>query len=120
MTPTLVFKDGEPMMATGAPGGARIITAVLHVILNVIDREMNIGSATDRSRIHHQWLPDYILYEPGLSEDTKTILKSKGHELVEFDWFARPQTVRIKNGWFYGYTDERMPGGGACSPDGGC
>ena len=120
MSPTLIFKDSDPMMATGAPGGARIITAVLNVILNVIDREMNIGDATDQPRIHHQWLPDIILYEPGLSEDTKVILEAKGHELAPFNWFARPQTVRVKDGWYYGYTDERQPAGGACAADGGC
>ncbi|MBT8472624.1 MAG: gamma-glutamyltransferase [Marinicaulis sp.] len=120
MTPALVFKDGNPMMATGAPGGARIITAVLNVILNVIDREMNIGDATDQPRIHHQWLPDVILYEPGLSDDTKALLEAKGHELIPFNWLARPQTVRVRDGWYYGYTDERQPAGGACSADGGC
>ena len=120
MTPTLVFKDGEAFMAIGAPGGARIITAVLQVLLNVIDRGMNIGDATDRPRIHHQWLPDQLLYEPGLSEDTKDLLTEKGHEIAPFEWYARPQTALVEDGWFYGYTDERMPGGGACAPDAAC
>lgn len=120
MTPTLVFRDGEPFMATGAPGGARIITAVLNVIINVIDRKMNIGDATDHPRIHHQWLPDELLYEPGLSEDSKKLLQARGHELTPFDWYARPQTAILEGQWIYGYTDDRIPGGGACSPDGGC
>jgi len=120
MTPTLIFKDGAPFMATGAPGGARIITSVLQVILNVIDRGMNIGDATDNPRIHHQWLPDQLSYEPGLSEDTKRLLEAKGHTLNELQWFARPQTVLREDGWYYGYTDERMPGGGACAPVAGC
>jgi len=120
MTPTLLFKDGEPFMATGAPGGARIITAVLNVIVNVIDRDMNIADATDHPRIHNQWLPDEILYEPGLSADTKKLLESMGHTLTPFDWSACPQTVMRRDGWIYGYTDTRTPGGGACSPDGGC
>jgi gamma-glutamyltranspeptidase/glutathione hydrolase len=120
MTPTLLFKDGEPFMATGAPGGARIITAVLNVIVNVIDRGMNIADATDHPRIHHQWLPDRLYFEPGLSEDTRALLEAKGHVLEPMDWYARPQTTVRRDGWIYGYTDTRVPGGGACSPDGGC
>lgn len=120
MTPTLLFRDGEPFMSTGAPGGARIITAVLNVIVNVIDRDMSIADATDHPRIHNQWLPDRILYEPGLSEDTRQLLQSMGHTLEPFDWYARPQTVVRRNGWIYGYSDTRVPSGGACSPDGGC
>ncbi|PQA86681.1 gamma-glutamyltransferase [Hyphococcus luteus] len=120
MTPTLVFKDGEPYLATGAQGGSRIITAVLQVIVNVIDRGMNVADATDHPRIHHQWLPDEILYEPGLSADTIRLLEAKGHTLEPFDWHATPQTLLWRDGWAYGYADERTPGSAACSPDGGC
>ncbi len=120
MTPALIFKDGAPFMAIGGAGGSRIITSVLQVIINVIDRGMNIGDAMEHPRIHHQWLPDQILYEPGLSDDTKALLKAKGHKLTPIDWYARPQVVLYKDGWSYGYSDTRMPGGGACSPDGGC
>lgn len=120
MAPTLVFKDGEPFMATGAAGGARIITTVLQVIVNVVDRGMNIADATDHPRIHHQWLPDTLYYEPGLSEDAKRLLEAKGHELTPLDWYARPQTVLYKDGWTYGYTDTRMPGGGACAAGADC
>lgn len=120
MTPALLFKDGEPFMAVGSPGGSRIITSVLQIIVNVIDRGMNIADATDHPRIHHQWLPDRILHDPDLSEDTQALLKAKGHKLEPYDWYSRPQTVLYKDGWIYGYSDERMPGGGACSPDGGC
>lgn len=120
MTPALVFKDGEPFMAVGAPGGARIITATLNVIVNVIDRGMNIADAADAPRIHHQWLPDLLMHEPGLSEETKAALEAMGHELFPLDWYSRPASAQVKNGWFYGYADTRIPGGGACSPDGGC
>ena len=120
MTPTLIFKDGEPYMATGSQGGSRIITAVLQVVVNVIDRKMNIADATDHPRIHQQWLPDEVLYEPGLSADTIRLLEKKGHALEPFGWYATPQTVLATDGWFYGATDSRTPGGGACSPDGGC
>lgn len=121
MSPTLVFNsDGDPLLATGAPGGARIITSVLNVLLNVIDRGMSIAEATDHPRIHHQWLPDALMYEPGLSDDTKALLEAKGHELRPLDWYARPQSVMFDDGWVYAYSDSRMPGGGACTPDGGC
>ena len=120
MTPTLIFKDGEPFLATGAPGGARIITSTFHVIVNVIDRSMNIADATDAPRIHHQWLPDYLMYEPGISEETKSALTAMGHVIKPLDWYARPATAQTADGWFYGYADSRIPGGGACSPDAGC
>ena len=120
MTPVLLFKDGEPVLATGAAGGSRIITSVLNVLLNVIDRGMNIADATEQIRIHHQWLPDQILYEDGLSEDTKKLLEAKGHKLTPFDWYARPQTAAYDGEWAYGYGDTRIPGSAACSPDAGC
>ena len=113
MTPVLLLKDGEPFLATGGAGGSRIITSVLNVILNVIDRGMNIADATEQRRIHHQWLPDQILYEDGLSEDTKKLLEAKGHRLTPFDWYARPQTAAFKDGWAYGYGDSRIPGSAA-------
>ncbi len=120
MTPALIFKDGEPFMSVGAPGGARIITAVFNVVVNVIDRGMNIADAADAPRIHHQWLPDLLMYEPGLGEETKAALEAMDHELYPLDWYARPASAQYKDGWFYGYADTRIPGGGACSPDGGC
>ncbi len=120
MTPALVFKDGEPYMSVGAPGGARIITSTFNVIVNVIDRDMNLADAIDAPRIHHQWLPDLLMHEPGLGEETKAALEAMGHELEPLDWYARPAGAQMKDGWFYGYADSRIPGGGACSPDGGC
>ncbi len=120
MTPTFIFKDGEPFLATGSQGGSRIITAVLQIIVNVIDRGMNIADAVDHPRIHQQWLPDEILYEPGLSADTIRLLEAKGHKLTPINWHATPQTAIASDGWFFGYADTRYPGSGACSPDGGC
>ena len=66
MTPTIVLKDGKPVLVTGSPGGSRIITAVLRVIVNVIDFHMSIADATTAPRIHHQWLPDEVVVESGL------------------------------------------------------
>jgi gamma-glutamyltranspeptidase/glutathione hydrolase len=83
MTPTFVLrKDGSLWFTVGSPGGPRIITAVLQVISNVIDYDMNIQEAVDAPRIHHQWMPDEIRFEPyGLSADTVSALSARGHKL---------------------------------------
>ncbi len=85
MTPTIVMKkDGTFWFAVGARGGPRIITAVLQTTINMIDHKMNIQEAVDAPRIHHQWLPDQIFFEPyGLSNDTRTILEKYGHKFDE-------------------------------------
>ena len=82
MTPTIVFNpEGQPILATGSPGGSTIITIVLQMVLNIIDFDMNIAEATAAARIHHQWLPDTVFYESGISQDTLTLLRSMGHQL---------------------------------------
>ena len=81
MTPTLVVKDGETLLATGSPGGSTIITTVLQVIVNLIDHGMRLSDAVGRPRFHHQWLPDQVLFEPlGVSPDTLSLLRAMGHE----------------------------------------
>ncbi|CAN5745216.1 gamma-glutamyltransferase [soil metagenome] len=82
MTPTIVLrKDGSVWFAVGARGGPRIISAVLQTVINMIDHDMNIQEAIDAPRIHHQWFPDQIYYEPyGLSPDTRKILENYGHQ----------------------------------------
>jgi gamma-glutamyltranspeptidase/glutathione hydrolase len=84
MTPTFVMrKDGTLWFAVGSPGGPTIINTVMQVITNVVDFDMNIQQAVDAPRIHHQWLPDEIVYEPfGLSADTFRALEQRGHKLV--------------------------------------
>jgi gamma-glutamyltranspeptidase/glutathione hydrolase len=85
MTPTFVLrKDGTLWFAVGSPGGPTIINTVLQVITNVVDFDMNIQQAIDAPRIHHQWLPDEIVYEPyGMSADTARSLERRGHKLSE-------------------------------------
>ena len=80
-TPTIVLnKDGSPWFAVGAQGGPRIITAVIQTVINVIDYDMNIQAAMDAPRIHHQWLPDVVIYEPfSMSPETRKSLESMGH-----------------------------------------
>ena len=82
MTPTIVEKDGRLVMALGAPGGPRIISGVLQVLLHVIDFGLDIQRAVDQPRIHHQWMPDRLYHEPGLSPDTLELLRKRGHELA--------------------------------------
>jgi gamma-glutamyltranspeptidase/glutathione hydrolase len=82
MTPTIVLrKDGSVWFAVGARGGPRIISAVMQTVINVIDHGMDIQSAIDAPRIHHQWLPDEVMYESnGISPDTMKILMGFGHK----------------------------------------
>lgn len=109
MTPTLVFRDGKPFLVTGSPGGSRIITTVLQTIINVIDHDMNIAEATHAPRIHHQWYPDVLYYERGISHDTKAILVSKGHKIQERDAMGSTQSIMLKDGLLYGASDPRRP-----------
>jgi gamma-glutamyltranspeptidase / glutathione hydrolase len=80
MSPTIITRDGKTVLILGTPGGARIITAVLQTILNVVDFQMDIQEAVDAPRIHHQWFPDVTNVEPyALSPDTRKILEGMGY-----------------------------------------
>ncbi len=82
MTPTIVFKDGKPWLALGSPGGPTIISTVIQTLINVIDHNMSLQQAIDAPRLHHQWMPDVVMWEPyGLSPDTRRALEAKGHRL---------------------------------------
>jgi gamma-glutamyltranspeptidase/glutathione hydrolase len=82
MTPTIVVKEGKPFMVIGTPGGSTIMTTVLQVIVNVIDFKMTIQEAVDAPRIHHQWLPDHLMYEQrALSQDAVDNLRAMGYSL---------------------------------------
>ena len=116
MTPTLVFRDGEPLLATGSPGGGTIITIVLQILLNVIDFDMNIAEATAAPRIHHQWLPDQIMWEKGISADTRALLEARGHTFAtSIRPMGRAQSIMRRNEVLEGAADPRWPGAGAAS-----
>src|SRR5262249_11428437 len=83
MTPTIVLNDGKPFVVSGSPGGSRIITTVLQVSVNVIDRKLSIADAIAEPRIHHQWSPGEVMVERGFSPDLVGALKARGHEVVE-------------------------------------
>jgi len=109
MTPTILVKDGKPFLVVGAPGGSTIITAVLQVIVNVIDFGMNVQDAVDFPRIHHQWKPDQLGFEAGISPDTVKLLKSMGYQVDEARprVLARVEAILIKDGWVQGGHDGR-------------
>jgi len=81
MSPTLVFRDGQPWLATGSPGGSVIITTILQTLLNAMDFDLNIASAAAAPRVHHQWLPDRVRVEDGVSPDTIRLLENLGHNV---------------------------------------
>ena len=112
MSPTLVLKDGQPWLATGSPGGSVIITSVLQTILNAMEFDMNVAAATARPRVHHQWMPDTLRVEPGVSIDTIRLLREMGHTVeVGNRTTGRMQSIMLADGWLYGFTDTRRPGG---------
>ena len=118
MTPTFVLrKDGSLWFTVGSPGGPTIINTVLDVITNVIDYNMNIQQAIDAPRIHHQWLPDELVYEPyGLSGDTQRVLIARGHKLIDKPRYlgdAEGIMIEEKTGIRLGATDPRRSDGAA-------
>jgi gamma-glutamyltranspeptidase/glutathione hydrolase len=113
MTPTIIFKDDKPYIIVGSPGGSRIITTVLQVVLNLMEFEMNVAQAVASPRIHHQWLPDLLLVESGFSQDTLNILEKKGHKLREGRTMGSVQAILKEGNYFYGAADPRRPGAGA-------
>jgi len=134
MTPTIVLKDGRPVLVVGTPGGSRIITTVLEILVNVIDHGMSLQEAIDAPRIHHQWLPDTLAAEPfALSADTTTALTRMGYRIVPLDvWGAGNAAEAVgvaptdptlakslgfpRPGVLYGASDARAPAGAAVSP----
>lgn len=120
MTPTLLFKDGKPYMATGSPGGSTIITVVLQSVLNVMEFDMNVNAAISAPRIHHQWFPDRLYLEPGHSVDTRRLLGAMGHQVKVGETEAwdsvmgsAQSIILAPNGIIMGAADPRRPGSAA-------
>ena len=111
MTPTFVLKDGKPWLATGSPGGARIITTVLQQIVNGIDFGMNPAEAASQLRFHHQWTPDELRVEKGFPVDTLNLLRQKGQNVVVKASMGRTQTIQVHGDELWGYSDPRNPDG---------
>jgi gamma-glutamyltranspeptidase / glutathione hydrolase len=110
MSPTIVLQDDKPFLVTGSPGGSRIITTVLQIITNVIDHGMNIAEASYAPRIHHQWLPDELRVEEGLSPDTIRLLEQMGHRVSVQDAMGSTQSIMVTAAGRFGSSDPRTPG----------
>ena len=112
MSPTLVLKDGQPVMTVGAAGGPKIITEVVWAIINRLDLGMEIGNAIAEPRIHHQWSPDQLLVEDSLSPELSQGLVEKGHKLKRSNVVGITQGIAFdpETQQFMGAHDPRTPG----------
>ena len=84
MTPTIILEDGKLRFVLGSPGGAFIITTVANIFLSAADGGLNIQEAVDAPRFHHQYLPDKLIAEPGLSPETAASLRAMGYDVLVF------------------------------------
>ncbi|HBI9712190.1 TPA: gamma-glutamyltransferase [Escherichia coli] len=108
MSPTIVVKDGKTWLVTGSPGGSRIITTVLQMVVNSIDYGMNVAEATNAPRFHHQWLPDELRVEKGFSPDTIKLLEAKGQKVALKEAMGSTQSIMVgPDGELYGASDPR-------------
>jgi gamma-glutamyltranspeptidase/glutathione hydrolase len=110
MSPTVVLKDGKPVLVTGSPGGSRIITAVLQVVLNVLDHGMTIGDAVAAPRIHHQWVPDEVFVEPGIPDATLDGLRALGDKITQRPPMTSANSIAVMPDGFVGAADPRTRG----------
>jgi gamma-glutamyltranspeptidase/glutathione hydrolase len=110
MTPTILLKDGKPFLVTGSPGGSRIITAVLQVIVNAIDRGMDIAAAVAAPRIHNQWMPDQVYVETTLAPDVVDALRAYGDKIVLRPPFTSANSIMVTPKGMMGAADPRTHG----------
>lgn len=113
MSPTIVLKDGKPILVTGSPGGSRIISTVLQVIVNVLDYGMDVAAAVGAPRLHHQWLPDEVRLEAGFTEETLAGLRAKGHRLVQPMGQTSANSIAVTDNELLGAPDPRTRGAAA-------
>jgi gamma-glutamyltranspeptidase/glutathione hydrolase len=113
MSPTLVLKNGKPILSVGAAGGPTIITQTLIAISNIIDHGMSPEAALAAPRFHHQWAPDELKIETGFGEETLDRVEGLGHPLSKSASFGACQCVHWDVGKkrFTPVHDPRIPGG---------
>jgi len=117
MSPTIVSRDGKPVLVIGTPGGSRIITVVLQVILNTVDYGMNLQEAIDAPRIHQQWLPETTFVEPfALSPDTRRMLTDMGHQITETSPWSHAAGIMAGAPWLGGASRDGNRYYGAIDP----
>lgn len=112
MSPMIVLKDKKPFLVTGSPGGRTIINTVLQVIVNVIDFKMDVQSAVDEPRIHHQWMPDAISLERPL-DGLVPALNAMGNQTRLVTTQGDAQSILIKDAKKYPGVDHRTRGAAA-------
>jgi len=110
MSPTIVMKDGKAVLVTGSPGGSRIISAVLQIIVDVLDYDMDVAAAVAAPRLHHQWLPDEVRIERGFADDTLAGLKARGHRLIEPLGYSSANSIAVTANGLLGAPDPRTRG----------
>ncbi len=110
MTPTIVEKKDSLFMVLGTPGGSTIITSVYQVFLNMVEFDMDLYTAVQAKRFHHQFLPDYIMYEPRcFPPAVADSLKKAGHALKRVSKLGIVKAIMVKDGVLFGSGDERNP-----------
>ncbi len=110
MTPTIVLKDGKPFLVTGSPGGSLIITAVLQIVVDVIDRGLDIAGAVSAPRVHEQWMPDKVFAEPGLADNLITALQARGDSVVVRHLPTSANSILVTPAGVIGAADPRTRG----------
>jgi gamma-glutamyltranspeptidase/glutathione hydrolase len=110
MTPTILTKDNHLFMAVGAPGGSRITTGVMEVILDVIDFKMNAQAAVDLPRFHMQWKPDTLYLQNGIPESTAQALERMGYRVEPTGGVARVEAIVVRDGVLEGGTESKLHG----------
>src|SRR5579883_3488551 len=110
LSPTIVLKDGKVVLVTGSPGGSRIISTVLQVVVNVLDYRMDIAQAVAAPRLHHQWLPDDVSIEPGFPDDVLAALRERGHHVVESAGYSSANSILVTPTGLLGAPDPRTRG----------
>jgi gamma-glutamyltranspeptidase/glutathione hydrolase len=113
MSPTIVLKDGKPVLVTGSPGGSRIISAVLQVVVDVLDYKMDVAAAVAAPRVHHQWMPDEVRVERGFSDEVLVELKAKGHKVIEPLGQTSVNSIAVTPNGLLGAPDPRTRGAAA-------
>jgi gamma-glutamyltranspeptidase / glutathione hydrolase len=110
MAPTIVLKDGKPVLITGSPGGSRIISTVLQVIVNAIDFHMPVDAAVSAPRLHHQWQPDEVIVEPGMAPEVLDALTKRGHKLAPTPPLTAANSIAVTADGYVGAADRRTRG----------
>ncbi len=110
MSPTVVLKDGKVVLVTGTPGGSRITSTVLQVIVNVLDYHMDVAAAVAAPRLHHQWMPDEVIVEPGFAPDVLEGLQARGHNVRESMGYSSANSILVTPSGLIGAPDPRTRG----------